>query len=121
MWDIAKETVLTTMPPPVFASLEPKLMEYRGGYGTVSRLAFEGSILAVIFVRSALFLDTLLIFVEAGRVQAPSLLEAVADGQDRSCSWKTPSLKSSSRHSFRISCPRTVIVGLNPLPLYSSY
>lgn len=39
MWDIAKETVVTTMPPPVFASLEPKLKEYRGGYGTVSRLA----------------------------------------------------------------------------------
>ncbi|KAL9126311.1 MAG: hypothetical protein Q9175_007939 [Cornicularia normoerica] len=35
MWDIAKETVLTTMPPPVFTSLEPKLKEYRGGYGTV--------------------------------------------------------------------------------------
>lgn len=40
LWDIAKETVMTTMPPPVFASLEHKLKEYRGGYGTVSRLCF---------------------------------------------------------------------------------
>ena len=40
MWDVAKETVVTTMPPFVFASLEHKLKEYRGGYGTVSSFAF---------------------------------------------------------------------------------
>lgn len=50
MWDIAKETVLTTMSPPVFTLLEPKLKDYRGGYGTVSRLTFEDIILALVIV-----------------------------------------------------------------------
>ena len=40
LWDIAKETVRKALPPPVFASFEPKLKEYRGGYGTVSGLGF---------------------------------------------------------------------------------
>ena len=46
---------------------------------------------------------------------------SVADGQDRSCSWKTPSRKSSCRHSFRTSCPRTVIVCLDLFTLSVSY
>lgn len=69
MWDIAKETVLTTMPAPVFASLEPKLKEYRRGYGTVSRLAFDVPIVVfTLFPPLALLSTLLLICVGAGRV-----------------------------------------------------
>ena len=40
-WDVARETVLKTLPPPVFAGLEPKLRDYSGGYGTVSWMFFS--------------------------------------------------------------------------------
>ncbi|MCJ1395051.1 hypothetical protein MMC18_007932, partial [Xylographa bjoerkii] len=39
LWDISKESVMTTMPPPVQAAILPKVAEYRAGYGTV--LFFE--------------------------------------------------------------------------------
>ncbi len=42
------ETVLATMPPPVVAALEPKIKEYRGGYGTVG--CPSGGIVALTFL-----------------------------------------------------------------------
>ncbi|MCJ1404512.1 hypothetical protein MMC11_007738 [Xylographa trunciseda] len=36
LWDIAKESVMATLPPPVLATILPKVAEYRGAYGTVS-------------------------------------------------------------------------------------
>jgi len=39
LWDIAKESVMNTMPPPMQAAILPKVAEYRAGYGTV--LFFE--------------------------------------------------------------------------------
>lgn len=50
-WDAAKETVLKTMPSPLAASLEPKLKDYRGGYGSVSRMVLERLLWIVLFVR----------------------------------------------------------------------
>ena len=38
------------MPPPVFASLEPKLKDYRGGYGTVSKRGFFECLIPVVVV-----------------------------------------------------------------------
>ena len=35
LWDFGKESVMATMPPPVQATILPKVAEYRAAYGTV--------------------------------------------------------------------------------------
>ncbi|MCJ1378941.1 hypothetical protein MMC17_002040 [Xylographa soralifera] len=46
LWDFGKESVMTTMPPPMQATILPKVAEYRAAYGTV--LFFEDNTAAAV-------------------------------------------------------------------------
>ncbi|MCJ1437857.1 hypothetical protein MMC27_007244 [Xylographa pallens] len=46
LWDFGKESVMATMPPPVQATILPKVAEYRAAYGTV--LFFEDATAAAV-------------------------------------------------------------------------
>lgn len=72
LWDVAKETVKKTLPPPVWAFIEPKVKQYREGYGTVSDLAFESSVLDVWIDHCGFIVDLLLASIGTENVQMAS-------------------------------------------------
>ena len=60
------------MPPPLATSLEPKLKDYRGGYGSVSRMVLERLLWIVLFVRVVFALSIFILFVESEGVKMAS-------------------------------------------------